>query len=714
MLVLAIVAAGLWTRRHYRSTTPRPTGALVRILPSLRWLTLTLLILAMAGPLLVVERTESVPALVLVVLDDSSSMELTDLPSGSARWDGAVNLAAALDSVISGRGLESEIRIWRGTGLTPPRTIVDLGSTEPPTAQGSDLEALLDGALKQSDGQPRFVVLLTDGHETARGSARDLPHQKQFWAAGLGDIRGPGDRWIRDVLAPDLAFVGDEVVVEVAVGLRGLPWSDDPVTVVLESGGREIARAERTVDVDDTTLRVELVDVPETPELKQLTVRVLPADGERYLGNNTSTLAVQVRDQTSRLLLLAARPDWTVRFLSQAGSMEERIQIDVVHPGRQGPVSAHDGSPWNVPRTPDEWRIHDGIILADAEAARSWINASSLQVALDAGLALLIVDGEGLLAWPAWLRSMLPVTRSEEPRVADGPLQWRETSHPVMTGLRDEGGRSRLPPATPSDGVKPVGTAQILASIGQAGRAEAPVLVTTSDPERRITWLGITDLWEQAFWTPRAMNAEIQPVRRLLRNLLVWTAQGHELSGQSLLASRIVYQEGESVPVRARGRGLRGDHGSTPTRIEVLSIDTSDDVRRYMLTADPAHPGEASALIPPLPVGRHRLQLLDQGDARTGDPLEILIAPGRVEARQTTLDIRRLRSLAETLGGQAVQASTPTGRARLLEAASVVDLTPDQRLVKTMFRPWSSWLAWLIPVVLLGLEWFLRRRAGLL
>jgi hypothetical protein len=111
MLVLVVVAAGLWTRRHYRMTTPQLKGTLGRLLPALRWVSLILIILAVAGPLLILERTESDPARIILILDDSQSMEFADLPDGVTRWDGALTMVAALDSVLDSRSLA-----WIGFG----------------------------------------------------------------------------------------------------------------------------------------------------------------------------------------------------------------------------------------------------------------------------------------------------------------------------------------------------------------------------------------------------------------------------------------------------------------------------------------------------------------------------------------------------------------------------------------------------------------------
>jgi hypothetical protein len=715
MLVLVVVAAGLWTRRHYRMTTPQLKGTLGRLLPALRWVSLILIILAVAGPLMILERTESDPARVILILDDSQSMEFADLPDGVTRWDGALTMVAALDSVLDSRSLTTKLEVWRGSGLAEPEQVLNLTGSTQPASQGTDLSGLVDDVLRSGGARPRLVALFSDGHQTVRGPASDHPRLENFWAAGFGDPHGPGDRWIRDVRAPDLAFVGDEIVIEVAVGLREPLAGNRSVTVVLELAGEEKSRVVADTDQDDTTLHVVLKAISEQAGLQELTIRIEPGEEERYLSNNVSHVAIQVREEQSHLLLLSSHPDWTVRFLSQAGTAEQRINLDVVHPSRQGPALAGTNEGWIAPQTMEQWLEYDGIVLTDSDAARSWIDEPSFTSALQQGLGLMVVDGEGLRSWPTWIKSLLPVSRRDGMLKDSGQLVWRETGHPASTGLRvDNFDGSRLPPASPIDQVQAAPLAHVLAVVEQIDNTEAPVLVVSGDSDQRVVWLGLADLWEQAFWTPRGNEDGHQPVRRLLRNLLVWTGQGQDLFGQSLLAQRIVYQEGEPIAVRARGRGLRGKDGTTPSRMVVQALSGTGEPRHYSLVPDPARPAEASVMIPPLSVGRHRLQLLDQQGELAGAPLDIIVAPGQIESRQTTQNTRNLRSLAESFGGQSVDATSDSGRNRLLTAVSHIDLTPEQRVVRSTLRPWSTWPALLLIVSLLGLEWFLRRRAGLL
>ena len=705
LLVLAIVAAGLWTRRHYRRTVPPARGAVGRLLPWLRWSALILILLAAAGPLLVMERIEEIPASVLVLVEDSASMAQDDGPDRRTRWERAAAVAAAVDSVTALHDVAVVQR--RGNGLQDARPYRPDDSV-PPAAQGTDLAALLDAGAAGARA-PRLTVLITDGHATA-GDPTAGGRREDLILAGVGDPVGPGDLAVRDVQAPDLAFVGDEVTVEAVIGLREPLDAERRVRVTLEHAGAVVDDRTLIAGPDDRTLRVELRDRPDAPGLRELTVRVAPLAGERFLGNNSAVLALKVRAERRRLLALTTRPGWLVRVLAQAAAAEDRLELEVVYPGPDGPRSSRDDGPWTPPADAEAWRDRDGVLLLDAEAARRWADGTGLALAAREGLGLLLLDTGQEGAWPADLAGLLPA-RPTGAGAVRGALMVPDRRHPLAAAPEDDArGWSRLPPLTVAAPAEAPASASVLLAV--AAPVPVPVLTVREEQGRRLAWLGSRDLWEQAFWSPGSDDAAAQPLRRLLRNVLVWTAQGSDLAGATLLAQRTVYREGEPIAVRARGRSMRGGVTSPPRTLAVTPRDGGEALR-YTLTPDPATPGTAAASLPPLPAGVHRLQLLDDGGEPSGEPLDVLVAAGSVEERQTTQDRRALRVLADALGAELIDAQAPGGPAAVAAALAAADLAPESHPHRTTWRPWSTWPALLIIVALLGLEWFLRRRLGM-
>jgi hypothetical protein len=223
-------------------------------------------------------------------------------------------------------------------------------------------------------------------------------------------------------------------------------------------------------------------------------------------------------------------------------------------------------------------------------------------------------------------------------------------------------------------------------------------------------------LWEQAFWQlPAQAEGDDHPGRRLLRQMLLWTALGDQEAGIALLGQRLVYEEGEPLPVAARWRDLRGEPVTgRELVVEVAPLD-GGSARTFALRPDPARPGVASADLPPLPPGRWRLTPrggVDGGEA--GPPRDIVVTRAERERAQVQQDRRNLRQTADRLGGDYHDAGRPADVQRLLDELASLDLAPVTTARQDRDEPAASWPWLAAAVVLLGGEWLLRRRHGLL
>jgi hypothetical protein len=400
ILLLAAVAAVLWTFRQYRSSEPEAPFLLRSGLIALRSFALVCLLLALAGPALYRIHSEQRPAEVVVVLEDSASMALEDGGGSRSRWERAVELAGTVNSSLSGRGETVRVSLVRGNGTEAQRPLTESGDPPlPPTAVGTDLLALIrEVGSRWADRPLRGLVLLADGNETVRnlspGNGGSAP--SPFLAVGVGDPVGPPDRALQDLRYPDTAFAGDEVVANVSVASRrtgGLAHS--PVTVRLTQGERLVAEATADETAVDGVTRLELIWRPSATGLQVYELEVTPLDNERYLSNNGTSLAVNVRKERAHLLLLAGRPGWDVRFLVQAAAQEERIQLQAVYRGREGLVLADSNTTWLAPADLAGWERWDGFVLAGWQGLPADFPWGSLVQAVSEGKGLLVLPGAG-------------------------------------------------------------------------------------------------------------------------------------------------------------------------------------------------------------------------------------------------------------------------------------------------------------------------------
>jgi hypothetical protein len=745
VIVLAGVVGFLHARWVYRRTVPMPTDRVRRLLVGLRTSAVAFLLLALGQPVLLRLLPQREPAVVAVVVEDSGSMGLadatTDTPTAAARWSAGWDLAIDIGAMLAEAGDDAEMVCLRGNGLRAPEATSPAAAVAgDPDAVGTDLDVLLAQARQQLLGRAvRGLVLVADGNTTTADGVNAPPAAAESgaptWVVGVGDPVGPADRLLTDLRYPEIVFQGEAATIEVAVADRfQLPAAKgSPATVRLREGGAVIAEATRpgVGDLQRFTLRFTANETG----MRVYTLEVSALANERFLGNNQATIVIDVRKDRARLLLLAPRLGWDARFLAQAAEKEPRLALETVHPGERGPVLADSMAAWRAPTTVEGWRRWDGVILMGPPG--SFVpDASALAQAVRAGMGLLVLtasSGSGDVhgrvdEWPTPLKDIVPVRvtaggrRGGESFLALAPDANR---HPILAEVL--GGAVAGPPLSglpPLRGVRAVtvrdeGRTLLVAADTSGAPQGAPVLVVGQAGAGRVAWFGGWQLWELAFWEPPHDLAadDRQPVRRLLRNLLVWTALGEQQSGVSLLGRRLVYQEGEPVKVEARWLDLRGE----PVTDQRLSVRLeyedrpAETARTFSLRPDLSRPGVGVADLPPLPAGRYRVTPIGGGETPLEGPARpLVVTPATVEQTQVRQDRRHLRQLAARTGATYVDAQAPEERQQLIAAVAGLDLAPVVLARERRWDLWSSWPYLTAVVVLLATEWIVRRRQGML
>lgn len=679
LLALAAAVSVWWARRTYARTVPLPPPGARRLLVALRAAACVLVLLAVARPLLIRFHDVREAAVVAVVVEDSASMALRDRADGPDRWQQAWGVAGRIDSLIAARGREAVLVTLQGNGRLPliERPLAE-ARVDTPRAVGSDLPALVAQARQQFLGRPlRAVVVIGDGHSeslatTAAGGSAPLH------LVGVGDVRGPADRYLADLRYPDAVHRGEPLTVEVSVGQRwgAATAGSDSLRVRLRHGGEVVATV--TAPAGDLVRR-ELTWTPEEMGLAVLEVEVEALDNERFPGNNRATLAVDVQKDRARLLLLAPLPGWDVRFVAQAARRETRLQLTVVRPGPTGPVLADSLIAWQPPASAAAWlEAWDGVVLVGPPGAWLPDGGSALAQAVTQGLGVCVLAGDVASdvrerPWPVPLRRLLPVETLED-RMRSGeyfPAPAADAPrHPVLAGVTHgpDAGRAGGPaaaaaPAGRAAACRGRGAARGRSESGGSGQSRSGATApAASRPGRgRVLWFGGRRLWEQAFWQlPAQDETADHPGRRLLRQMLLWTALGDQESGISLLGQRLVYEEGEPLPVAARWRDLRGEPVTGDDLLVEVTPAGGGETRSFSLRPDPTRPGVAAADLPPLPPGRWRLTPRVGGDSdESGEPRDIVVTRAERERAQVQQDRRNLRQTADRLGAPTTTPAAP-------------------------------------------------------
>ncbi len=328
VLLLATLVA---TARAMRLAPPR-----VRIpLLVLRTVGLLLAVLLLLEPGLQLQQVSETPGRVAVVLDVSRSMALPAGDGlGGTRMDRARGFLEAVQRALTRLPANITPEAYIFSGDITAATVASLGA-QTPAGDRSSLAGAVRHVLEARPGRPLAgVVLLSDGADNVEIPGTTLPAELKekltragvpFHVVPLGAEQGFKDLWISEVHADDFAFVRNPLEVEATIASRGL--GDLAVPVTLKKDGRVLAVGQVEVREDGqaaVTFKFEPREVGEAV----YSVEVPQQAGEVLLDNNRRFFTLKVIRDRIRVLQVAGRPSWDVRFLRKL--LKENPSVDLI------------------------------------------------------------------------------------------------------------------------------------------------------------------------------------------------------------------------------------------------------------------------------------------------------------------------------------------------------------------------------------------------
>ena len=211
----------------------------------------------------------------------------------------------------------------RRHGIAPRAGRTDLlGALQAAASGAGGSTRKLAGALVVSDGADN--ARLADGlGPEARAEVRALGVPVNAVAVGRA---APRDLAIERLAVDDFAFVRNTVTVEATLRARG--FADEEVRVVLRREGAVVASSTVRLERGKDRYTVPLSFAPDATGTFVFTVAAPVLPGEAVAENNARSFVLRVIRDRVRVLLVAGRPSWDVRFLR--GLLKQDPNVDLV------------------------------------------------------------------------------------------------------------------------------------------------------------------------------------------------------------------------------------------------------------------------------------------------------------------------------------------------------------------------------------------------
>jgi len=711
----------------------------------MRIATIVVIAFAMLRPAFQLTEVGKNSALLIVLMDQSRSMGTADGPGGTTRREA---LLETLDNVSSEMNVlleDLEIRYYNFSEELTPTESPENKTPGHQTAIG----LALDTAFRERGGKRvAGILLLSDGAQRAiapfdadpRLKARLMGEQQipvysvAFGASGISE--GALDIAVEDLLVDPLVF--EKTSVPVTAKIRALGAKGRALTVKLmvedrkgvglgESGEMKPAPAVRNAKVvmqiipnrNAEVIPVELMFVPQQPGEFKLSLLVEPVEGELKVKNNVVETIITVQRGGLKVAYFDKwRPEQ--RWVREALASEEKIQLDfqLIHGGNFRRLTKIDSEMFE----PDAYDVYIiGDVPADVFGDGIF---SQLASRIDEGAGFIMTGGFHNFSAGGYgktkLADLLPVQLQPIDQIE--PDKISEEDHllkplrmmPVRQGLNHyvmqlgiAGSRlEQWQKLAPMEGANRLKAKSDFVNLLAQTEEGVPLLFAHEVGQARVMAFAADTTYQ---WVLHGMR---EPHHRFWRQIILWLAK-KELEGDQAVWVRVDprnYSPGNNVTLSFGAR----DEQQNPLT----------DVKFTVEVTNPA--GQVAKLNPLQNGSEFQAEFRNSkspGDywvkvrAQQGENIIGLAAMTRfiVDAKDLELDnpaadLALLEEISLLSGGTAIP---PEQLQKFLQLKIEDESWGGEFLQHSRIALWDNWWVLSAFVTLMSVEWFVRKRKGL-
>ena len=769
VLLVALIAATIWS---YRTTQGRIQRGFRGFLIFLRAVVLCLLAFCLLKPFLTIYQTNPDDSYLLVMADQSKSMQITDTADSETRLQRVNNLLFA-----QGDGLLEQLNAKFKVRLFAFDTTAKRIPSEPLTraeGESTDIPQALNEALDDLQGIPLSgAVLLTDGvdkssTDTTKFAMQMRERKLPIHTVGIGSETGTPDLEIVKLDVPRTAE--EDFPVEIWATIKRKGFNGKKVNLQLTSNGR-ILKTE-SVNMDEGTSWITQLggtDTTTDPKTQRVALKFTPRQAgtqkfevhaaldetetvEAVPQNNTKTFLLKIAPtKRVKILFVDGRPRSEFALIKRALQKDPNIQLtdrvltSTSSTGRNymgtRTEAAHDFNFY--PDDKDTLFDFDAIIFGNVDASE--FTATQLENTVEfvrtRGGGLLMLGGSSSLGNHELVKSYIntPIAQSLPVELELGsppaPLPQRRTrlTPGSRPSSRNRGYKLQLTPEgkvenlmalsdNPVDNLKRWTDLVPLVGYSKVKRAKAGALVLAEHPTDRNEFGNriliaihnynagrVMVFTPHTSWRWQMLKKALEDDghERFWRQTARWlTTAPKEHIKLDIAKTAYTLKEPVVIEVTATDQQFQPTNNA---KIRAVVIDEAGKRKELRLEQVLGEDGLYTARFIPNRYGEYTVTAAGTLDAESLGEQQTLfeVKASYAEFSNAELNVALLKTLAEGSGGKYYT---------MTEADQLVNQIP---LVESATSKITDVDIWNIPLIfgaiiaLLGFEWFLRKRGGL-
>jgi hypothetical protein len=535
------------------------------------------------------------------------------------------------------------------------------------------------------------IILASDGiyNKGASPLSVNYPYKGAIYTIGLGDTNVQKDALVARVFANKVVYLGDQFAIRSDIAAYACKGSQVTMTVFSHNANRVISSQNAQVSDERYSKSIETILDAKSAGVQHFTITVSKVEGEQNLANNTQEVYVEVIDSKENVLIIANAPHPDVFAIRDALSKNKNYKIDVMTADK---VNAKIGD-YNL------------IILHNLPSVN--YNANSLiDQAKKIGISIWYITGSqtAMAAFNQDQDALQITSRGLSANDAQGVLNPNFSYFTVNAANNI----SSLPPLSVPFGDYKIGpNTQVLMYQKLGGvTTQYPLFLVQQHVNGRVGVLTGEGIWRWRLYDYNQHNNHT-----LVDDYLLKTAQylsvKHDKKQFRTSIAKTVYSESEPITFDAELYNENYELINAPD-VNLVILDSAN--KKYQFTMN-KNGNSYSLNIGNLGVGKYSYatstSFNGQSYTATGN---LIVVAQNIEEVNTTADFGLLNQLAQNYGGEFIYPS---------QIASLKEKIQRNASIKTILRstvninPLIDW-KWLFAllIVLLSIEWFVRKRSG--
>ncbi|MDZ7371821.1 MAG: hypothetical protein ONB12_11680 [candidate division KSB1 bacterium] len=704
VFIAAVFAAVLFTFFIYRRTNPIISKSLRLALIALRAAAAVLLLAVCCEAVIRLIYEQQQRPILAVALDHSASMNVED-----ALGRRSESVAAILKNPLW-RDLRQKYELKWFLFADRPRQIAEsaLDSINFAGDETNISSALAEIAAQSDRRRLSGILLISDGAYTSGGHPMRAAEELHvpIYAVGVGSAEPLPDAAVLQVDSPAFAFLGRPVTLQVSLHTGGLEAFTAQLSLIQE--GRVVTEKTITVPPSPADLRTTLEYTPTNLGRQKLEIFLAPHPSEKIIANNKKTVYIDILKSKINILLITGSITPDISFLRR-NIDTDRYQVEWI--ARRSPA----GDFYRPFPSDAELDQIDLFILYDFPTRDTVPAAQRLAAALQRrSRPLLLILGENVSPNElSRLGDVIPFDQLErlpQPQQVFAEISPLGITHAAVQLSRNPLDSQRmwtvLPPLSAFWRVRPLSEAEVLVyrKLSTLDASREPLILVRKEETIKSAAITATQLWRWDLYAGGRTDRQAA-LKPLVNSLLSWLETPQIQDRVAVRIEKTIYSFGETV----RAEAIVLDERLMPVDNAEVTASVVGASGAVEQRAESLQEGKYAAEWTDLPPGDYRLLINASLGGRPLGQATTLFSIGtyNAELSQTLAQPEVLQETARVSGGDYTPADSV---ARLLGSLSPAPITAVITSEKLL---WNHPAVLSILLVLLFLEWFIRRRKGM-